>query len=213
MRFPLLLLIGLTAVFLLGCSSSEEETSSDTVTSEGVDVEKNPLSALSALSSLGKDLENLQQELEAMPDVEAAHFNDLMPALPEPLDGFTGEDPKGSTNQMGDTKISSVSRSYRAEDGDGRVDIEISDWAFHKALYVPFMMQSKFSQESTDGWSKGITMGADPGREDYKTNSESGERTVLYRKRFPIKIRIRNMPPEAFDEWWQAINKDELPTE
>lgn len=212
MRTPILLLAGLTGVFLLACSSApEEDASSDTVTSEGVNVEDNPLGALGAFAGLGQDLQTLQQELEEMPDVEAAHFNDLMPALPEPPSGFTADDPKGSTNQMGDTKISSVSRTYRAENGDAEVHIEISDWAFHKALYVPFMMQAKFSQESTDGWSKGITMGEDPGREEYKTNSQSGERTVLHRKRFPIKVRIRNLPPDAFDEWWAKIDRDALP--
>ena len=202
----------LAAFLVLGCSSSpDEDASSDEVTSEGIDIKDDPLGALGALAGIGDELQNLQQELEEMPDVEAVHFNDLMPGLPDPPDGYTADDPKGSTNQMGDTKISTVSRTYRADDGDGEVRVEISDWAFHKALYVPFVMQSKFSQETTESWNKGITVGEDPGREQYQTNTQMGERTVLLRKRFPVRISIRNLPAEAFDEWWAAVKKDELP--
>ena len=202
----------LVVLLVLGCPSApDEDASSDEVTSEGVNIQEDPLGALSALAGIGDELQTLQQELEEMPDVEAVHFNDLMPSLPDPLDGYTADDAKGSTNQMGDTKISSVSRTYRADEGEGEVHIEISDWAFHKALYLPFVMQSKFSQETTEGWNKGIKVGEDPGREQYQSNSQTGERMVLLRKRFPVKIAIRNLPPEAFDEWWAAVKKDELP--
>lgn len=195
---------------LTGCFSTESEEPAE-VTSEGVDIENNPLGALSALANMGNDLQNLQEELEAMPDVEPVHFNELIAALPEPPSGWTAQDPKGQTSNMGGMKLSNASRVYTEEDGDGRVEIEISDWAFNKAVYVPFMMRSKFSQESTEGWNKGITVGEDPGYEEYKTKSRRGERMVLYGKRYPIKINVRNQDAEAFDEWWKSIPVGDLP--
>jgi len=195
---------------LTGCFSTESEEASE-VTSEGVDIEKNPLGALSALANMGNDLQNLQEELEAMPDVDPVHFNDLIAVLPEPPSGWTAQDPKGQTSDMGGMKLSNASRVYTEQDGDGRVEIEIQDWAFNKLVYGPFMIRSKFSQESTEGWNKGITVGEDPGYEEYKTKSRRGERMVLYGKRYPIKINVRNQDAEAFDEWWQAIPVGDLP--
>ena len=200
----------LTLGLVLGCSSSEEANEEE-VTAEGVDVEKNPLGALGALASLGSDLEKIQKDLEEMPDVETLHFNDLMAVLPEPPSGYTADDAKGSTNDMGGFKISEVSRVYRAEEGDARVTVTVRDWAYNKALYMPFFMTSKFSQETTEGWQKGITVGEDPGFEKYTTKSQDGERMVLFRKRFPITVDVDNLPAESFDEWWSLINRDELP--
>jgi len=204
----LILTLSLSGCFFFGSSDSEEPGD---VTSEGVDVENDPLGFISALGSIGSDLSNLQEELEAMPDVDPVHFNDLMPVLPEAPSGWTAADPKGQTTNMAGTQISNVSQVFTEDDGDGRVEITISDWAFNKAVYVPFMMQAKFSQETTEGWSKGITVGEDPGREEFNTQRRSGERTVLHGKRYPIQIKIRNQDAEAFDEWWKRVQTGELP--
>jgi hypothetical protein len=91
------------------------------------------------------------------------------------------------------------------------VDVEINDWAFHQAVYLPFMMQAKFSQETTEGYSKGITVGEDPGREEYKTASRQGSRSVLVRKRFHTKIDVHDMGPEALQEWWGRVKVAALP--
>ena len=204
----LFLAVSLSGCFFFGSSDSEEPSD---VTSEGVDIEKNPLGALSALANIGSELGNLQEELEAMPDVEPVHFNDLMPVLPEAPSGWTAEDPKGQTTNMAGTQISNVSQVFTEDGGDGRVEVQVSDWAFNKAVYVPFMMSAKFSQETTEGWNKGITVGEDPGREEFNTKRRSGERTVLYGKRYPIQVKIRNQDAEAFDQWWKAVKVGELP--
>jgi hypothetical protein len=91
------------------------------------------------------------------------------------------------------------------------VQVEIQDWAFNQAIYIPFIMQARFSQETTEGYSKGIKMGDDPGREEYQTSSRSGDRSVLVHKRFFVKTRIENMEPAAFDEWWGRVKVAALP--
>ncbi|MCB1020003.1 MAG: hypothetical protein H6509_07510 [Bryobacterales bacterium] len=182
----------------------------DEVTSEGVDVEKNPLGALGALGSLGGELEKLQKDLEDMPEVDAVSFNELIAALPDPPSGWEAEDAKGETNQMGDFKMSSASRVYTK--GEQRVEVKITDWAFRRMLYLPFIMSSKFSQESTEGYNKGITVGEDsPGREEHNTKRMEGKRQVLLDKRYMIEIDQRGGGPEVYDEWYGLIKKDVLP--
>jgi hypothetical protein len=189
-------------------SSSDE----DKVTDEGVDVEKNPLSALGALGSLGGELEKLQKELEGMPETEAVSFNVLIAALPEPPSGWDAAEAKGETNQMGDFKMSTASRVYTM--GEQRVEVKITDWAFRKMLYMPFILSSKFSQESTDGYNKGITIGEDtPGREEHNTKQMRGQRQVLLDKRYFIEVDQRGGGPEVYGEWYGLVKKGELPSE
>jgi hypothetical protein len=201
----LILMLGLG-----GCGGSGDESSSE-VTEEGVDVAKNPLGALGALAKAGQDIEKLQEELANMPPTEAVHFSVLVNALPDVPGGWTAEDAHGSTNEMGDYKMSEASRSYSKESSEERVRVEIQDWAFNQAIYIPFLMQARFSQESTEGYSKGIKMGEDPGREEYTTASRSGQRSVLIHKRFHVQVRIDNMDAAAFDEWWPRVKVAELP--
>ena len=200
-----LLLIGLLA----GCSSSDE--SAAPITKEGVDVKNNPLGALSALVDAGKELENWQQEIANMPPTETVHFSELIKALPDVPNGWTADDPRGSTSEMGTFKMSRASRTYTMEGSDERVEVTVEDWAYNQAVYIPFMMQARFSEETTEGYSKGITVGEDPGREEYRTASRSGNRSILARKRYHTKIDINNLDASAFDEWWPRVKISELP--
>jgi hypothetical protein len=112
---------------------------------------------------------------------------------------------------MGNFKMSTASRRYTAEGKS--IDITISDYAFNKALYVPFSMMAMLSQESTEGYNKGITVGEDPGREEYKTASKRGDRQVLYLKRYHCAVKGSGIEPEELEEWYNAIKKDKLPKE
>jgi hypothetical protein len=72
-------------------------------------------------------------------------------------------------------------------------------------------MQAHFSQESTDGYSKGIKIGEDPGREEYRIKGRDGKRNVLLRKRYNIEVALTDMDSTAFDEWWGRVKADQLP--
>lgn len=204
--------LGATGCGLMGggCGPSPEQTGE--VTGEGVDITKNPFGALSALKNLANKAENLQKEMEEMEAVEPLHFSALIEALPDVPDGWTADDAKGQTTQMGATaKISTAQRTYRQEGGDGQVRVEIADWAYNKVLYMPYFMASQFSQESTDGYQKGITLGEWPGTESYKYARKSGERSYLPHKRYQVKIAIRNAEPDQFDVWTKRVKTDKLP--
>ena len=79
---------------------------------------------------------------------------------------------------MGNFQISQASRRYENEAEGKTIDVDISDWAFNRAVYAPFFLASNFSQETTEGYNKGIKLGEDPGREEFhyerKTGRENG---------------------------------------
>ena len=211
---PITLLAAMASSGCMSCLPDFSGSSGDEpgeVTSEGVDFKKNPLGALGALASMGSELEALQKELEGMPVVDPLHFSELIKALPEPPSGWTAEDAKGETNSMGEMQVSQASRVYTEEGGEGRVEIKISDWAFNKMIYMPFILAAKFSNESTDGYSKGVTVGEDPGREEYKFGPKSGSRQILLHKRYHVQTDIRNLPADVFQDWWKLVQVEHLP--
>lgn len=171
---------------------------------EGVDITKNPLQAFGELARTGDDLKKLEGELDNLTPVEPVHFSELMTMLPSAPAGWEAEKPQGSSNSMGKFQVSHAKRSYRQ--GDKTIKVEITDWAYAKALYVPFLMSARFSQESTEGYNKGIEIDGAPGREEYKFDSKRGELNVLASKRFFVQIEGRDIEPEVLRQWWQRVS-------
>jgi len=207
----LLLIVILAA--LGGCGFGSGDSEPGEVTQEGVDFLKNPLKALGALQDLVSEAENLQKELENMPEVETVHFSKLIEALPDVPAGWTATDPKGATTQMAQAKISNAKREYREEGGKREISVSIDDFAFHQMLYMPFFMAAKFSQETTEGYRKGITVGEWPGMDEYNYERKSGQRALLVHKRYHVKISLINSEPEEFDTWMKRVKTDILPVQ
>src|SRR3954470_24143729 len=65
-----------------------------------------------------------QDEPKLIADV--ADFNALLPLLPEPPEGWSAEQAEGSTDDLGDTKITTVHRDYQKGDGDAAPTCSIS---------------------------------------------------------------------------------------
>jgi hypothetical protein len=202
--------LGVAMLGFLACSSSQEKRAEETkVTKEGVDIAKNPLGAMSAIAGMGAEMEKLQKELESMPATDPVPFAKLIEALPEAPAGWEASEPKGSTTTMGEFKASQASRSFTK--GEQRVEVEIVDWNFKTSMYAPFFMTAAFSQEDTEGYNKGIKMGENPGREEYKYKEKAGNRMVILKKRYMAKVAIQDLPKEAFDEWWGKLKTASLP--
>ena len=201
---PLVFALFLTLTLSL-CGSPD---SGDEVTEEGSDI-TNPFGALSALKNIAEEAEDWQAELENMEPVDPLHFNELLPTLPDPPAGWAADDPEGSTTRgMGGFEMSQASRTYRM--GDKRVKIEIADWAYNKVVYMPFMLAASMSQETTEGYNKGIKVGEDPGRDEYTYKSKRGKRIILVGKRFPVTLDTNGLEPDEIDGWWKLIGTDEL---
>ncbi|MDA1311758.1 MAG: hypothetical protein O2968_00340 [Acidobacteria bacterium] len=181
-------------------------------TGEGGNMD-NPLGALSALGGMANDLQGMQETLENMEAVEPLAFQTIIDeVLPEPPPTWTAKDPRGSSQSMGDFKYTQASREYASADGAKTVTVTVADWAFNRAIYMPFLLAANFSQETTEGYNKGIKVGEDPGREEFTYASNRGKRSVLYGKRFNVEIDGRGIEPTDLEEWYGLVRKSNLPT-
>lgn len=201
-----------------GCGSSDEtespaggETASE-VTTPGANID-GPLGVLRGLANLASNAESLQAEIANMEPVDPVHFSVLLEALPDPPgDEWTVGEPRGQTNQMGGFSMSVASNTFRRDDG-AQIEVTISDFAFNQFAYSGFAMAAAFSQESTEGYNRGITVGDDPGREEFDYDSQRGSRELLYGKRYHIKVSGRQISPEDLETWYGRVKKDTLPLE
>ena len=185
---------------LAACGGKKE---SETVV-EGETLSKNPVGFAAQMAKAGSDLQSIQAELEKMKPVDAVSYTELLPFLPEPPSGWEGSKPKGQSNQMGDMKFSEAERDYTM--GEKRMEVKITDWAFRQALYAPFFLMASFSQESTEGYNKGIKINDDPGREEYKNDSKNGDLSVLVGKRFLVSVKGNGIEAAELRQWWDRID-------
>ena len=189
----------LAVLALAGCGKKE---SSKVV--EGESVSKNPIGLARQLAKAGEDFEKIQKDLENMKPVDPVHFSELIKFLPEPPSGWESEAPKGSSNKMGEWSFTEVSRLYTQ--GEKRIEIQILDWAYHKELYATFFVTAGFSTEDTEGYNKGIKIGEDPGREEYKNASKHGALSMLVGKRFFLTITGDHIEAAELRQWWDRVN-------
>ena len=206
---PCLIAFTVFAAGCAGCIPGVGSSEEDEVTSEGSNVD-NPLGLLKGLGDLANKAQELQTEFENMEPVEPVHFSTLLEALPDAPPDWTAGKPKGATNQMGDYALSTASNTYEGPDGK-QMTVQITDLAFNQAAYLAFSLGASFSQETTEGYNKGITVGDDPGREEFNSERKTGKRNVVHGKRYNVEVSGRNIMAEDLDEWYKLVKKDGLP--
>ncbi len=113
---------------------------------------------------------------------------------------------------MGDYSLSNAGNTYEGPDGK-QMRVQITDLAFNQAAYMAFTLGASFSQETTEGYNKGITVGDDPGREEFNHERKTGKRNVIHGKRYNVEVSGRNIMAEDLDEWYKLVKKDMLPLE
>ncbi|WP_019508835.1 hypothetical protein [Pleurocapsa sp. PCC 7319] len=202
--------LGGIAVLILvsGCGANENLKSSTSEVEEGVDINKDPLSAIQKVVKLGENASNIQQEIANKEPVEPITFKELLKYLPQAPKGWQADKPKGETNSFGNYSITQVNQRYSR--GDKKMTVSIFDWAFNSALYVPFLLTTEFSQESTEGYNKGIKIGNIPGREEYSYSSKQGTLNLLVNNRFFVQIEGNNIEDSELQEWWQLFDQKSL---
>ncbi|MGD1920703.1 MAG: hypothetical protein ACFCAD_18565, partial [Pleurocapsa sp.] len=105
-------------------------------------------------------------------DSELVSFRELIEYLPQSPKDWTAEEPQGQTTSFKEYTISQVKRSYFKQ--EKTITVSIFDWNLNSVLYMPFLLSTEFSQESTDGYNKGIKIDNIPGRENYNYHSKKG---------------------------------------
>jgi len=199
------MIAGLVAALVIAGGCGKKDSSK---IEEGEQVSSNPIGLARQIAKAGEDLEKIQKELENMKPVEPVHFSELIKFLPEPATGWEAQAAKGSSNKMGEWSFTQVERDY--SQGEKRIEIQILDWAYHQQLYAAFFVSAAFSQETTEGYNKGIKIGEDPGREEYTTASKDGTLSMLVGKRFFVTVKGNNIEPGELREWWDRVDSKGL---
>ena len=182
--------------------SKSKTDSGAEVEQTGTDFKKNPLGALQQLSQAGQELAEKAEEMQNREPVDPVKFDALIALLPEPGD-WKADEPKGQTTNMAQWKISNASRSYTKGEGQERstIKVELVDGSYVPMVYAPFTMMSKFSQESTDGHTKGMKIDGQPAVEEWKKKSKRAKVVVLIDDRFLLTISGNNITPEIARDW------------
>ena len=200
-----------TGGFLVSCSMDSNLHSSALNVEEGINIEDNPLSIIQKILELGTEELNVEDSLDRTKETEPISFRDLIGYLPQSPRGWTAERPQGQTTSFGDYRVSQVKQKYFQD--DKIMTVSIFDWAFNSALYMPFLLSTEFSQESTEGYNKGIKINDIPGRENYDYYTKDGSLKLLVNRRFFVQINGNNIEERELREWWEAIDSDSLSEE
>jgi hypothetical protein len=202
MRSVSMVLLGLS---LLSACNRKEKTTTESgaeVEQTGEEVSKNPLKALAQVSKAGKELAEKAEEMKNHEPVDPVKFDKLAALLPSP-EGWDADEAKGATQQMGEFKISNASRRYTkgATKPKEEIQVNVLDGSYVPMVYAPFTMMTKFAQESTDGYARGIEIDGHPAFEEWKKSSNRAKVIVLIDDRFLLTVQGHHVSPEEVRNW------------
>ena len=206
-------LVAVAALALAGCrgGGGTSKTDEGTTVVEAKDASNNPFAALQQVSEgMKKASEKLEAAQKRAP-VDPVKFDVLLPYLPE-AEGWKAAEPKGETVDAAGFKMSTVSRKYSKGEGDAAqtVDVTIFDSGFSPAYVMPFYMAAQVSQESTDGHTKGVEIGGQPGVETWRKKSNDTELQVLVADRFLLTLKGDNVAPEELRNWVDKVDLNKV---
>jgi len=199
-------LIAAISAISTGCGAAINPQSEALEVEEGIDIQKNPLTAIQKLIELGTEAND--DNVANRESVKPVSFRELINYLPQVPQGWQALEPEGETNSFGSYGISQASQVYTQ--GNKKMEVSIFDWALNSALYTPFLLSTEFSQESTAGYNKGIKINDMPGREEYTYRDKKGSLNLLVNNRFLVRIDGKNIEDLELREWWQLMDYKSL---
>ncbi|MGZ4985951.1 MAG: hypothetical protein ACXV8A_07670 [Chthoniobacterales bacterium] len=139
-------------------------------------------------------------------------FKNLLPIFPEAPSGWKAEDAEGSTEEMGDTQISTAHRDYsKGEATDApTTSISILD-SVASPDYVEMTTAGwKNSETTAEGYAKPVTIDGTPGFETFENEGKHGTLWLLVAKRYFLQIETTGQDPKELQEWLKRIDLKKL---
>lgn len=138
---------------------------------------------------------------------EPLHFSKLIEMLPaaDAFSGFTRRKPEGSTTNAMGFHTTMVSAEWE-NDADSAQTIKVSytDGAPTEFVTTAFAALSQFSQESTEGWEKGVKLGDFQAIESYRTEEKTGSLSTVVGTVL-VQIETQAQPAEALRTAWAKV--------
>jgi len=130
--------------------------------------------------------------------------------LPAELSGFNRTDASAERNQMGGVDISVANAQYTAAEGDGSIDVTITDVG---NLSGPMKMgmtgwaMAQYNRETDTGYEKTTTYNGHKAMEEYDNEAKDGTLRVFVADRFVVEVQGNAVTMDAIK---QAMGKIDL---
>lgn len=151
-----------------------------------------------------------QDEPRLIPDV--VDFTRLLPILPEPREGWTADKAEGSTEDLGEMKITNVHRDYQkggAPDAPTTA-ISILDSASNPEYVESTTAAWDSNVTDEEGYTKTLTIDGLPGFETFENDGKHGTLWLMVAKRYFLQIETSNQDPKELREWLKLIDLKKL---
>jgi len=143
---------------------------------------------------------------------EVVDYHKLLPLLPEAPAGWTAEEAEGSTSDMSGSKLTNVHRDYRKGQGDNvpTASISILDSAANPDYASATTAAWNYNTQTSEGYSKSITIDGSPGFEAYETERKHGSLWLMVAKRYFVQVELTGQDPKELQQWIKRIDLKKL---
>ena len=166
--------------------------------------------ALTLLISFGTSAVHAQNEPVLVPD--AVDYQKLLPILPDAPQGWTADKPEGSTEDVGGFRLTNVHRDYRKGEGDNvpTAAISILDSVANPDYVSATTAAWNNTSETSEGYSKSVTIGGNPGFEAFEKDSKHATLWVMIANRYFLQIELQNQDPKELQGWVKRVDLEKL---
>src|SRR6267378_6398887 len=168
------------------------------------------LFALALFIIFGTGVLRAQNEPILVPD--AVDYQKLLPVLPDPPQGWIADKPEGSTEDVGGFRITNVHRDYHKGEGDKAptAAISILDSVANPDYVSATTAAWNNNSESSEGYSKSVTIDGNPGFEAFEKDSKHATLWVMIANRYFLQIELQNQDPSELQEWVKRVDLKKL---
>ena len=151
-----------------------------------------------------------QDEPRLVPEV--SDFKKLLPILPEPPEGWAADPAEGSTDDLGETQITTVHRDYSKGDAEDAptTSISILDSASNPEYVESTTAEWNSNTSDADGYTKSITIEGLPGFETFENDGKHGTLWLVVAKRYILQIESTQQDPAELQVWLKRIDLKKL---
>jgi hypothetical protein len=146
------------------------------------------------------------------PGADVVDFKLLLPLLPEPPAGWKADPPEGSTEDLGEMKLTNVHRDYQKDQtGDPPTTaISILDSAANPEYVDSTTSAWDADTSDVEGYSKKLNIDGMPGYETFENDGKHGSLWLLVAKRYFLQIETTGQDPKELQEWLKRIDLKKL---
>src|SRR6266513_162232 len=150
------------------------------------------------------------QELPSL--INVVDYSTLIPLLSDAPAGWTADKPEGSTSDVGGFKLTNVHRDYKKGQGDNvpTASLSILDSAANPEYATATTAAWNYNSETTEGYSKTITIDGNPGFEAFETDRKHGSLWLMVAKRYFVQVELQGEDPKRLQEWVKRVDLKKL---